>query len=236
MPLEHRNFRAWIDCDGDGDILEEYKAAQDPEDEKVYTCWVASEAGKVILPPSSFQRSKFTSLIRILPCTGRALWRVCVTIEELCLWMEWKHTVTLTFQTQTKMVKAAVSRWEKGNSSLTPSQMSLSLVRIACYILGGKHHWPCLDDEAYLGVEQSTDTGELGNITLKINLVHARYQKVNYSSRRHSHRRRKEIDLYSGAIHETTKKICDHRITYVSYSGGSSICFLKLIQSERKTR
>ena len=47
MPVIHRNFKAFIFCETDRKILEEYEAGPDPEDESVYTCWVASEAGKV---------------------------------------------------------------------------------------------------------------------------------------------------------------------------------------------
>ena len=54
---------------------------------------------------------------------------------------------------------------------------------------------------------------ELGNITIKIYLVKAHYRKID--ERRRARRPNKEVTLYDGAIHEATKKICDHRVTYV---------------------
>lgn len=44
MPV-HRQVQASIEVNGSP--LEEYGGKQDPENERVFTCWVASEVGKV---------------------------------------------------------------------------------------------------------------------------------------------------------------------------------------------
>ncbi|KAH8113120.1 hypothetical protein DFH11DRAFT_363268 [Phellopilus nigrolimitatus] len=174
MP-QHRNFRAWLFCDGD--VLEEYKVMQDPEDEKVYTCWVASEAGKQFsLHWESFMKDV---------CDNRG--------------------VTYVDGIETHSYVSLATSNKEGASM----GVKAGLQGIRPYIFSNT---ALTDDDAYLGVDQSPETSELGNITLKIYLVYTMNKFVSRSKRWRRVNAR-EIDLYDGAIHETTKKFCDHRIT-----------------------
>ncbi|THH09501.1 hypothetical protein EW145_g1963 [Phellinidium pouzarii] len=169
MP-EHRNFKARILCDGE--LLEEYKGAQDAEDERVYTCWVASEAGKAS---------------QILQD------REDVTLSTLITHGVETHSYVDLASTNKGGASSGV---KSGPGELRPYVFSNVLLT---------------DDEAYFGVENTTDTSKLGNITLQIYLVHAHTKILPRRKPRRFHT--KVVDLYDGAVHESTKKFCDHRIT-----------------------
>lgn len=58
MP-QHRNFKCWLLVDGEP--RQEFEGTPDPEDERVYTCWVASEVGKARL----LSRSRFKPIVLV---------------------------------------------------------------------------------------------------------------------------------------------------------------------------
>lgn len=63
------------------------------------------------------------------------------------------------------------------------------------------------DDEIYLDVQPSPN---LGTITLQLFLVHA-YRQFFRQPRSHGPRRA-AVQLSADAIHERSKKLCDHRV------------------------
>ncbi|KAL5501034.1 hypothetical protein ACEPAH_9421 [Sanghuangporus vaninii] len=178
MTLKYRNFKAWIYCENDGKILEEYQAGPDPEDNMVYTCWVASEAGK-----------RFT-----------VHWESLVKSDGDNKGVVFVDGVEVNFHVNTMASNkgGASSGVKTATGELRPYSFSNVILT---------------DDDIYLGIEQSTNADELGNITLKIYPVHTYYKPVYYRQRHHHPRQKPEVTLYDGAIHESTKKICDHRIT-----------------------
>ncbi|KAL5514063.1 hypothetical protein ACEPAG_2824 [Sanghuangporus baumii] len=178
MTLKYRNFKAWIYCENDGKILEEYQARPDPEDNMVYTCWVASEAGK-----------RFT-----------IQWEGLVKSDGDNRGVVFVDGVEVNSYVNTMASnKGGVSSGVKtATGELRPYSFSNVILT---------------DDDKYLEVEQSTNTGELGNITLKIYPVRTYYKSIRHRHRLRHPRQRPEITLYDGAIHESTKKICNHRIT-----------------------
>ncbi|KAL5480403.1 hypothetical protein ACEPAI_1673 [Sanghuangporus weigelae] len=178
MPLKYRNFKAWIYCENDGKILEEYQAGPDPDDETVYTCWVASEAGK-----------RFT-----------VHWESLVKSDGDNKGVVFVDGVEANFYVNTMASNKGGASSGVKTATGEPRPYSFSSVILT-------------DDDIYLGIEQSTNTDELGNITLKIYPVHTFYKPIYHSQRPRHPRQRPEVTLYDGAVHENTKKICDHRIT-----------------------
>ena len=66
---------------------------------------------------------------------------------------------------------------------------------------------------------------ELGNITIKISLVLAQRQFLSRARGVY----REKVELYDGAIHETSKKICDHRVMYVHFPMSFRLFFYRRI-------
>ncbi|KAH8113116.1 hypothetical protein DFH11DRAFT_362606 [Phellopilus nigrolimitatus] len=191
MPT-HRQMKIWLACETEGDRepLEEFQVEQDPNDERVVNCWVASEAGKrfVVHYKSLSLETEYKIDYLVDGLQLNSLVAKKENPASLCKGVSYEDDV----------LGHVVRPFSFSTITLSGRQLCSSMPYVYSFALSG-----LVDDDSLL--EQPSNAAELGTISIRV------FRVVTWPSIRPSYV--KKVDVYSGPLHETSKKVCEHRVT-----------------------